>query len=102
MTRKKKRVSNDPALCFTSDPPIKIIENLKKEGFKEVILIGGSIVNTLFAKEKLINEIVLTTAPVFFGRGLTIFNEDLDLELELINTNRLGENSVLLEYKIIY
>lgn len=102
MTRDKSKISNDKDLIFTDELPSKIINDLKNQGFKSVALIGGSIVNSLFLKEKLIDEIFVTIVPKIFGHGLSMFNEETDITLELMNKSNLDEDSILMKYRVIY
>lgn len=101
LTRNKERISKHPDLLFTSDPPHKILSTLEKEGFSKAVIIGGSKINTLFAKENLIDEIMLTVAPRIFGQGLNLFNLSLDFELELKSTEVIEGNYVVLRYTVI-
>ncbi|MFA5903435.1 MAG: dihydrofolate reductase family protein [Desulfobacula sp.] len=101
MTRNKKRQSNDPDLIFTDQTPGQILNGLSLQGFVSAALIGGSVVNTLFMKESLIDEIHVTIVPHFFGRGLTLFSESLDIPLELIDVEKMTKVHVLLKYKVI-
>ena len=101
MTRDKKRQSNNPDLIFTDQTPVQILNDLSLQGFVSAALIGGSVVNTIFMKERLIDEIHVTIVPHFFGRGLTLFSESLDIPLELIDVEKMTEVHVLLKYKVI-
>lgn len=87
-------------LVFTSLSPAKILERLEKLGFDNPILAGGGIINTLFAKANLIDEMIVTVSPVIFGSGLGVFNEEISLDLELQKVEPLGENSATFYYTI--
>ena len=86
---------------WVSGEPEKVLQELSELGYEKVILGGGSFLNSLFLKKGLINEIMLTVEPKIFGTGLSLFNQDLDANLKLINTEKINENSVLLHYEII-
>jgi len=101
LTRDRKRKSEWENLIFTNDPPRVILENLEKEGFSEVILAGGALVNSLFAEEKLIDEIIVTISPKTFGYGLSLFSQEISMELELKDVQRLGKELVCLTYRIM-
>ena len=88
-------------LIFTSLSPREILKRLGDEGFKNPTLIGGATINTLFAKENLIDEIMVTISPKIFGSGLSLFDESMSMELELENVERLGQNSLTLKYKVL-
>jgi dihydrofolate reductase len=84
----------------TSTPQDLLLE-LEQRGFSKVILTGGAAVNTLFAKQNLIDEMFTTISPRIFGHGLTVFSEPLDIELNLLDTQALDQNSILLHYRVI-
>lgn len=100
MTRNKTRKSDHKDLVFTDQIPQQILGDLKHQGFDQVVLIGGSVVNALFAKENLITRIHVTLVPVVFGQGLSLFNTDLDLSLEYVESRDIGKGHLLLIYKV--
>jgi len=89
------------ALEFTNAKPNELVTQLEVEGFEHVILGGGAEINTLWARENLIDEIVLTISPLIFGSGMSLFNERLDLKLELIEQTTLDDNLVCVRYKVL-
>ena len=100
MTRDKTRKSHDKDLIFTDNSPGLILKELYAQGFKSAVLIGGSIVNTLFLQENLIDEIHVTIVPRLFGQGLSLFGKSFDTKLELINIGELGNGHILLKYQV--
>jgi dihydrofolate reductase len=100
MTRNKARTSRNKDLIFTDQTPGQILMGLEAQGFETAALIGGSVVNTLFIKEGLIDEIHVTLVPRLFGRGLSLFHEFLDIELELLEIKPMDDGSVLLKYRV--
>ena len=100
MTRNKERKSCGD-LIFTDKTPALIIEELARQGFEEVALIGGTVINTLFAKADLIDEICVTVVPVLFGRGLSLFDLEMETRLELVDTEVIAEDSLVLRYRVI-
>jgi len=100
MTRDKTRQSHDKNLIFTDQQSAVILQELHSQGFESAVLIGGSIVNTLFLRENLIDEIHITIVPRLFGKGLALFGESVDTKLELINIGDLGSGHVLLKYRV--
>ncbi|MEK7616205.1 MAG: dihydrofolate reductase family protein [Patescibacteria group bacterium] len=69
---------------------------------EEALLVGGSELNAEFFKRKLINEIYLTIEPKIFGKGLPLAQDiPLEVELELINVERLNpQGTLLLHYRV--
>jgi len=100
MTRDKSRKSHDKNLIFTDKAPGVIIQELHAQGIETAVLVGGAIVNTLFLKKNLIDEIHVTIVPRLFGKGLPMFNKSFDTQLELINIEKLGQNHILLKYRV--
>jgi dihydrofolate reductase len=100
MTRDKTRTSQDRDLIFTSQTPGQILDNLQSQGFESVALIGGSIVNSLFIKENLVDEIHMTIVPRLFGKGLSLFSEPLDMRLALMDIKKIDQDHVLLKYRV--
>lgn len=68
------------------------IEALKKQSGKDVWLLGGSEVVNILIKERLVDEIVLTTAPLILGTGTRLFKNDNPTELvKLVSTTHFGD-----------
>ncbi len=101
MTRNSDRKSQDENLVFTDQSPTQIINSLGEEGFESVALIGGAIVNSLFARENLITQIHVTLIPALFGRGLSLFRDSLDVKLELVENREIEKDHLLLVYRVI-
>ncbi|RLB94324.1 MAG: dihydrofolate reductase [Deltaproteobacteria bacterium] len=99
-TRDKTRTSQTRDLIFTSQTPKEVLNDLEAQGFESAALIGGSIVNTLFMKENLIDEIHVTIVPRLFGKGLSLFNEILNTRLELMGMGKIDQGHVLLKYRV--
>ncbi len=100
MTRDKTRKSHNKDLIFTHNPPDLIIKELHSQGFQSAVLIGGSIINSLFLQENLIDEIHVTIVPILFGQGLSLFDKSFDTKLELIGMGKLANDHVLLKYNV--
>lgn len=100
MTRDKSRKSDDPSLVFSDQAPAQILADLRRQGFDRAALIGGSVINSLFAKENLITRIHLTLVPKVFGQGLSLFNTPLDLAFEFDTCEVIDKGHLLLIYKV--
>jgi dihydrofolate reductase len=87
-------------VVFTSLNPAKILEKLESLGFENPILAGGETINTLFAKEGLVDEMIITVSPTIFGDGMGIFSREIEMDLELRKVEPLGENSATFYYKV--
>ncbi len=101
MTRNKERRSQDDNLIFTDQSPKEILQKLAGEGYDKVTLIGGALINSLFAKENLITEIHVTVVPILFGEGLSLFDQAMESRLELMENNVINDNHLLLKYRVV-
>jgi len=89
-------------LEFYKGTPAEIKEFLFSKGFESAILGGGARTNAMFLKAGVVDEILITVEPKIFGLGLNFTEgEDLDLNLELIESKELGDSAVQLRYKIL-
>ncbi len=100
LTRNRQRKSRWDNLVFTDQQPRELLKSLEKEGFTEAVLAGGPTINTLFAREKLIDEVIVTISPLIFGYGTSLFSEEIAMELELIDVDRRGKDLVAITYDV--
>lgn len=100
-SRDKARVSMQKDLVFTSKKPRDLLAELRQDGYKTVVLAGGSQINTLFARDDLIDEIHVTYVPLIFGNGLSLFSESMTLKLELIDFRQLGSGQIFARYRVV-
>jgi dihydrofolate reductase len=100
-TRHPERLPHGEGLLLTQSAPRDLLNDLKARGYDKVVLAGGPMINSLFARDRLIDEILLTVSPRIFGRGMTLFSESLDLSLSLIKTDRLDHDTMLLQYRVL-
>ncbi len=81
--------------------PEKALEYLEKNGFDKVIVSGGSGLNTSFAKNNLIDEVIFNINPVVVGKGIPVFSPDnFDLNLEVIETKKISDQIIQVKYKV--
>ncbi|MDZ7667387.1 MAG: dihydrofolate reductase family protein [Desulfotignum sp.] len=100
MTRDTTRKSDAPSLVFTDQAPEQILADLRRQGFDRAALVGGSVINSLFAKQGLITQIHLTLVPIVFGQGLSLFDMPLDLTFEFDTCKEIDKGHLLLIYKV--
>jgi dihydrofolate reductase len=86
----------------TQEDPKILIDRLEAKGFTEVAICGGSEIYNLFLKEKLVRKIYLTIEPILFGKGMTMFKDEMNYRLELMNLTKTESGSVMLEYNVHY
>ena len=101
VTRDKRRISHWHNLTFTNKRPGEIVKMLEEQGYSEAVLAGGSRVNSLFARENLIDEVIVTISPIVFGSGLSLFSEKVFINLKLQTVDRVGDDLVVLKYTVV-
>ena len=85
---------------YTKDSPADLIKKLEERGFTEVAICGGTTIYTMFMKSGLVETLYLTIEPKLFGKGMGIFNDDLDVNLKLVESSVTENGTMLLEYKV--
>jgi dihydrofolate reductase len=89
-----------PGVKWVKGEPEDVIMEQEKAGYKSAILGGGSFINGLFLKHKLIDEIYVTIEPKIFGDGLGLFKGDFDIELKLESVEKINDTALFLKYKV--
>jgi dihydrofolate reductase len=73
----KQRTSEKKSVEFYSGDLRKLVEEKLATRYKNVWLVGGATLCQRFLELGLVNEIVLTIAPVLLGEGLRLFGDSL-------------------------
>lgn len=80
--------------------PKDALAKLAHKGLNKALLAGGSIINGEFAKQNLLDEVILNITPVFIGGGIPLFPDtDFQLNAELLSTKE-KDGLLTLHYKI--
>lgn len=95
-----RNVIDHDGIHTTTETPEKLLEELSNEGFEEVAIIGGSSIYTQFLEAGCVDTLYLTIEPKLFGTGTPFLTKELTRDLTLVGHTQLGDNSVLLEYKV--
>ena len=84
----------------TQKEPKSLIEELERRGYKEVAICGGSTIYTMFMEAGVVDKLYLTVSSLVFGKGMNLFNKEFDQKLELVSVEKLGPQTILLEYNV--
>ncbi|MDE2312153.1 MAG: dihydrofolate reductase [Patescibacteria group bacterium] len=103
ISRSARRLTNKSAL-LTYVKPIKaeIQKIIRARGYKNIVVLGGAQTYTFCLKNDMLDELYLTIEPLAFGRGISLFEGDknLNARFNLISTKQLNKaGSLLLYYK---
>lgn len=74
----------------------------QKSGFKKVLIIGGSQTNSAMLESGLVDEVMVDIEPLLLGKGIPLLSpiNNLEINLDLIETKQLNKNLVQLRYKV--
>ncbi len=96
---KSRQIDN---LKYVSGGPELVLKELKEMGYNSALLGGGANLNSLFLEKKLISEIIITYEAKIFGDGLSIFSKSFDIDLKLLELEKISEQTFYARYKLIY
>ena len=103
LTKSPKRFKNKwpGKVIFTNKSPRAILNMLSSKGCQKALLIGGGHVNASFAKQKLIDEIVLDIEPKILTSGIKLFEgKEFGAMLRLIDARRVSPDEARIVYKV--
>lgn len=82
-----------PCITITHDEPVEFMGNMKdRNSNKDIWLLGGAELAKSFARNGLIDEVILTIVPQILGEGISL---DLDFDnFDLINENFLRDGII--------
>ena len=102
ITHQKDLPRKTEKVVLSNNSPSVLIENLAKEKVKNVLISGGSQINSLFMKAGLIDEIYLDIEPIILGKGIKLFTDaEFEKKLQLIGIKKLSKDEVQLHYKVM-
>lgn len=91
---------HDPAVVLPlSGTPQEIIAQAESDGYAQLAICGGSTVYTQFAAANAIDRYFITIEPILFGKGIRLFSQPLEQELQLVQVHQISDQSVVLEYE---
>ena len=106
MTRepsKYKKCEVSGQLEFSDEFPAQLALRFEKEGYEQMLVVGGAHIGTSFLKEQLIDELWLTIEPRIFGAGSNFaIEEKLDINLRLIKCEKVNKRGTLItQYAVL-
>jgi dihydrofolate reductase len=100
MTRNPERVSDHSDLRYTDRSAAQVLEMVASAGYSEAILAGGATINDLFIAANLVDELIVTFAPLTFGQGLGLYNLAKTLRLFLLEHQALDAHTLMARYRV--
>lgn len=102
LTRTPDRYANDARpgiLEFRVGGPIEVLRELAAQGYSRCAVVGGARVLGACLRARVLDELWITLEPVVFGNGDRLVEGAVDVPLELLTTELLGPNTLLLRYR---
>lgn len=97
----RSSMEKDENVTFINEEIFPFINKLKHQEGKNIWIVGGGNLLHPFMKEKLIDELIVTIAPVIIGKGIPLFQEgDYQVNLSLKSTRTFNQ-FVELHYDVI-
>lgn len=83
-----------------SQSPQELIARLEEQGVEQVLIAGGASIYTLFMRSGLVNRLLLTHEPVFFGTGVSLFTQSIEATVTLEKIHDLSTQTKVFEYSV--
>jgi dihydrofolate reductase len=97
----KEKRSNTEFVTFIHTDIVEFIEKMKNKQGKNIWIVGGSELLKTFITKKLLDEMIITIAPVLIGKGIPLFREN-ELKTTLFLKNVTQYNQFIeLHYTVI-
>ncbi|MGB5821072.1 MAG: dihydrofolate reductase family protein [Saonia sp.] len=98
---RKQGVEHTKYVEFISENHIEFIKDLKSQKGKDIWIVGGGKLNTLFLNENLIDEIQVFVMPIVLSEGIELFETfPKETKLKLIESKSYSTGAVELKYKV--
>jgi dihydrofolate reductase len=89
--------SSPGALEFTDRTPRQLVDQLARGGHTNLLLVGGSEINSAFLEHGLVDELILTVEPWLFGSGINLIGDaSRGIACKLLSVSQLNEQGTLL------
>ena len=83
---------DNPFVKFTNQDVSGLVKELKERPGKNIWVVGGSSLLHSFVKKDLVDEWIISIAPVLIGKGIPLFQEfDFEITLKLKSVRSYGQ-----------
>jgi len=77
---------------FINEEPVSFVRRIKEGEGKNIWIVGGGNLLQDFIKQDLVDEFIITVAPVLVGSGIPLFHKmDIQKELQLLSLKRYNQ-----------
>lgn len=99
-THHPEKVAEYPNIEVVTEAPEELVKRLESEGVEALAICGGAQINTMFMRAGVVDELYIDMQATLFGSGIGLFNGDFEANITLESTKRLGDNNLLMHYKV--
>jgi len=92
---RNNELKKDENVQFISSGITDFVKRLKNENGKDIWLIGGGEINSLLLNAGLVDELRLFLMPYIFGKGVTLFGDELEGMEMILDRQKAYSNNVL-------
>lgn len=85
----------------TGESPHAVVRSLQSRGYTRAVVVGGREIFSAFLSADLVTDMYVTIEPHIFGDGVPLVEHIAPKKLQLMSTEKLGEQSVLLHYVVL-
>ncbi|MCC3410642.1 MAG: dihydrofolate reductase [Microcoleus sp. PH2017_29_MFU_D_A] len=97
-TQQSRSPDRDDVL-FTSATPDRFLHEMELQGLKRIWLVGGAELIASFLQCQLIDEYILSIAPIMLGEGIPLFlPSPMEMKLKLIEVQKYPTELVQVRY----
>lgn len=97
----RSSIADNENVKFINGDVKNFVHSLKSKKGKNIWIVGGGELLHSFLQEKLVNEMIITVAPILIGNGIPLFKEGVyHLELSLKSMRRFNQ-FVQLHYYVV-
>lgn len=88
----KTQKNDNEYVKFINEDIVQFVNNLKNNNGKNIWIVGGGELLHAFMKEKLVDELVITIAPILLGKGIQLFrSNEFQTHLSLNSIKRYNQ-----------
>ncbi len=85
---------------FISDDLESFVRNLKNKTGRDIWLVGGAEITSLFLRHGLIDRFVISVHPLILGDGIPLFPQGIEtVQLDFVRANSFDSGLVQLTYR---
>jgi dihydrofolate reductase len=99
-THRELAVPKGADVRFTDRPPREVVPEIERETGGNIWLVGGGSLARQWIDERVLDELILFVVPVLLGRGVRLFGETVETDLDLTKAKAYENGFVEVRYRL--